>query len=226
MTVEIVLLSIESVLLAVTIALLLYSLREGRQRSKLIIEVGKATKMLTRLEYFLTVTDSMTEAKEEVLGCVTGRRPIGDDEKRLRDILKTIEKLTRDGVRVRYLLPKFHDRLYTGYLYTGAGAEVKYAACSMIHSMRYIIVDGRLVVIGVPESVGEREATKKGYRIPSEALASILKSHFYDCWQKNVTFEEYVGEVLKQTGLSVKQLALELNIEANELERLLTRPLH
>jgi len=224
MTVEVVLLSIESVLLVTTIILLLYSLREGRQRSKLIMEVGKATRILTRLEYFLTVIDSMMEAKQEVLGCVTGRRPSGDDAKRVREIMGTISKLTREGVRVRYLLPKFHDRLYIGYLYTSVGAEVRYATCSMVHSMRYIIVDGKLVVIGIPESVGEREATKKGYRIPSEALATILRSHCYDCWQKDITFEEYVAEVLKQTGASVKHLALEMGIEAKELERILAKP--
>jgi hypothetical protein len=63
MTIETVLLILESVLLAVTIILLLYSIREGRDRRNLLLEVGKATKILTRQEYFLTVTDSRMDAQ-------------------------------------------------------------------------------------------------------------------------------------------------------------------
>ncbi len=63
MTLEMVLLILESVLLVVTIILLLFSLKEGRGRRSLLLEVGKATKILTRQEYFLSVTDSMMDAK-------------------------------------------------------------------------------------------------------------------------------------------------------------------
>ena len=223
MTIETTLLLLESVLLMVTIALLLYSIREGRRRSSFILEVSKATKILTRMEYFLAVTDSVVEAKEEIIGCVTGRRPAGDDEKRVRAIINAVDKAKSRGVRVRYILPKFHDRLYMGYLYVSAGAEVRYASCSMVSSLRYVVVDDRLVVIGIPESVGRKKATRKGHRLPSKALASIMKSHFYSCWQTNVTLEEYVKEALKQTGVSVKRLALELGIEAKEFERIVTK---
>jgi len=224
MTIETTLLLLESVLLMVTIALLLYSIREGRRRSSFILEVSKATKTLTRMEYFLAVIDSVVEAKEEIIGCVTGRRPAGDDEKRVRAIISAVDKATSRGVRVRYILPKFHDRLYMGYLYVSAGAEVRYASCSMVSSMRYVVVDDRLVVIGIPESVGRKKATRKGHRLPSKALASILKSHFCPCWQKDIAFEEYVREVLKQTGVSVKQLALEFGMEDKELEGILAKP--
>lgn len=225
MSIETTLLLVESFLLLTTVILLLYSLKEGRQRSKLIVEVGKATRTLTRMEYFLAVHDAMTDAKKEVIGCITGRRPGGDDAKRVMDIVATIKKMTAAGVRVKYLLPKFQDRLYIGHLYASAGAEVRYAACSMVHNLRYIVVDGRMVVIGIPESVGEREATKKGFRIPSEALAAIMESHFCGCWQEDVTFEGYLREALGQTGVSAEQLARELNLDARELEKILSKPL-
>ena len=80
-TVEKGLLILESILLAVTIVLLLYSIREGRQRKNLLLEIGKTTKILTRQEYFLTVIDSMMDAKEEIIGCITGRHPTGDARK-------------------------------------------------------------------------------------------------------------------------------------------------
>lgn len=223
MNIELFLLLIESILLIFTIILLFYSLKEGRERKKLLLEVGKATKTLTRLEYFLTVTDTMMEAKEEIIGCITGRPPIGEDKKRVMEIVEVIKKLKAKGVRVRYLLPKFHDRLYTGYLYASAGADVKYSSCYMIHSMRYIIVDAKVVVIGIPESIGEKEATRKGYRIPSEALASILSAHFNSCWKENSSFSQYVWEVIHQTGVSVEQLAHELKLDPKELVRILEK---
>jgi hypothetical protein len=219
MTIETGLLILESVLLVATVILLLYSIREGKQRERLLIEVGKTTKILTRQEYFLTVTDSMMDAKDEIMGCITGRIPAGEDKKRTRDIIDTIEKVTKKGVRVKYLMPKFPDRLHIGYLYTKVGAEVLYSSCLTVHIIRFIIINDRIVVIGIPESVGEKEATKKGYRIPSEGLAMILKDHFNKC-EKQISFVEYLKEVIKQTGATPKHLARELHIDEEELERL------
>ena len=218
MTVETILLVLESVLLVATIILLLYSIREGKARKNLLLEVGKATKILTRQEYFLTVTDSMMDARIEVIGFITGRFPTGDDENRVRDIINNIEKLTKNNIKVKYLIPKFPDRLHIGYLYSRAGAEVRYGIGAIASDIRYIIVDDRFAVIGIPESMGEKEATKKGYRIPSESLAAILKDQFYRCWEESMTYEKYVEEAIKQTGLTPEQLGRELQIDAKELK--------
>ncbi|HBU06238.1 MAG: hypothetical protein A2X54_07135 [Nitrospirae bacterium GWF2_44_13] len=218
MTIETGLLVLESVLLLATIILLLFSLKEGRGRKNLLLQVERATKVLSRQEYFLSVTDSMMDAKKEVIGCITGRLPIGEDKKRTRNIIDTIEKLTKEGVRVRYLMPKFFDRLHIGYLYMKAGAEIRYSSCLMAHNIRFIIVDDRIVVIGIPDSIGEKEATKKGYRIPSEGLAMILKDYFNKCGNQ-ISFVEYLEEVIKQTGATPKHLAQELQIDETELEK-------
>lgn len=220
MNIETGLILLESLLLVVTITLILYSIKEGKGRKKLLVEVGKAAKLLTRQEYFLTVTDSMMDANSEVLGCITGRPPTADDKKRVRDIIDTIERLTKKGIRIRYLIPKFHDRLHIGYLYTKAGADVRYSSCLMVHNIRFIIVDNRFVVIGIPESIGEKEATKKGYKIPSEGLAMILKNHFNSC-EKQISFKEYLREVMSQTGAAPKHLAHELQIDEKDIERLI-----
>ncbi|MDP2167121.1 MAG: hypothetical protein Q8J64_02180 [Thermodesulfovibrionales bacterium] len=219
MTIETALLIIESILLALTVSLLLYSIREGRDRKSLLLEIGRATRILTREEYFLTVRDSMLDAKAEVLGCITGRFPGGDDSRRTKDIVESIERLASSGVKVKYLMPKFPDRLHVGHLYTRAGAEVRYTGCLIVHDIRYTVVDEKLVVIGIPESTGEKEATKKGYRIPSEALAAILREHFYGCLEKTVGYEDYVKELIKETGASTKLLAREFRIDEKELER-------
>jgi hypothetical protein len=220
MSIETILLVLESVLLVTTIILLLYSIREGKDRRSLLLEVGKATKILTRQEYFLTVKDSMMDAKEEISGFITGRPPSEDDSRRVKDIIQNIERLTSQGIKIKYLMPKFHDRLQVGYLYTRAGAEVKYSPCAIANNIRYIIIDYRTAVIGMPECVGEKEATRKGYRIPSEGLASILKDHFYGCWEQSVSYEDYAKDVIRQTGATPKVLEKELHIDAKEIEKL------
>lgn len=219
MTIEIGLLILESVLLGATVILLIYSIREGKQRDKLLMEMGKATRMLTRQEYFLTVIDSMLSAKEEILGCITGRLPTGDDRQMTRDIIATIESLVQKGVRIKYLLPKFPDRLNIGLAYTKAGAEVLYSSCLMVHNMRFMIVDGLFVVIGIPESVGETEATRKGYRVPSEGLAMVLSNYFDSC-EKKTGFKDYVKEVMGQTGATIQHLSREFQIDEDELKNM------
>ena len=222
MTIEIGLLLLESVLLVATIILLVYSIREGKQRDNLLMEMGKATKILTRQEYFLMVIDSMMGAKDEIVGCITGRIPGGEDRQMTRDIIATIENLSKNKVRVKYLLPKFPDRLHIGYLYTKAGAEIFYSSCLMVHNMRFIIVDERIIIIGIPEIVGETEATKKGYRIPSEGLAMVLRNYFNTC-EKQTNFTDYIKEVMDQTGATLQHLAREYKIDEQELIRLMEK---
>jgi len=219
MTLEIGLLLLESLLLVFTIILLFYSIKEGKQRDKLIIEVAKATKVLTRQEYFLSIIDSMTDAKEEIVGCITGRPPRGEDRRMTRDIVERIEKMTKKGVRIKYLMPKFPDRLHLGHQYMKAGAEIFYSSCLMVHNLRFIIIDEGIVVMGIPESIGEKEATKKGYRIPSEGLAMVMKNYFNSC-EKQTSFQDYLKEVMQQTGASAEHIAREFQIDTDELKRL------
>lgn len=223
MNIEKLLLILESVLLIVTIILLLYSIKEGKGRKKLLLEVGKFTKILTRQEYFLMVIDSMADAKEEIVAIITGRLPADEDKKRIKDIIHNIESLSKKGVKLKYLLPKFHDRLHIGYLYSKAGAEVRYSICAIANNIRFIIVDERIAVIGIPESTGEKEATRKGFRIPSEGLAGILKDHFYRCWEVSTPYDAFVKEIIQQTGLTPKLIGKELQIDERELESLLKK---
>ncbi|MEW6574328.1 MAG: hypothetical protein AB1374_11940 [Bacillota bacterium] len=219
-SVETFLLVLESVLLVATIVLLLFSLKEGRGRKRLLLEVEKTTKILTRQEYFLAVTDAMAEAEAEVLGFITGRPPVGDDEKRVKIIEDHIKRLSKRGVEVKYLMPKLHDRLHIGSAYTRAGAEVRYGTSAIAYDIRYIVADDQLVVVGLPESTGETEATKKGYRIPSVSLAKILKDHFRGCWDEGTPYEEYLREIIRQTEATPKLLGKELQIDEKELVKL------
>jgi len=220
MTLEIGLLLLESVLLIVTVTLLIFNIHEGKQRDKLIREVGRATRVLSRQEYFLSLMDSMLDAEKEIIGCITGRSPSGDDIKMTRHITDAIENMTQKGVRIKYLLPKFPDRLQIGVQYTKAGAEVLFSSCLMVHNIRYSIVDERIVVLGIPESTGEKEATKKGYKIPSEGLAMILKDSFNSC-EKQTSLKDYLQEVIEHTGATPDHLAREFHLDEEDLKKLL-----
>ncbi len=217
MTIEFGLLLLESVLLVATVILLLYSIREGKRRDALLREVGRVTKVLTRQEYFFSIMESMLDAKQEVIGCITGTPPSGDDTRMTRHIADAIEDMTRRGVKIKYLLPKFPDRLQVGVLYTKAGAEVLFSSCLLVHSIRYTVVDERIVVLGIPTSVGEGEATKKGYSIPSEGLATILK-HYFDGCEDKTSLKDYVHEVIRQTGATIEHLAREFHISPEDLK--------
>ena len=219
MSLELYLVILESVLLLFTILLLLDSIREGRARARLLLEVDRATKTFTRLEYFLSVVDSMADARHEVIGLVSGRYPSATDRKRTKDIVGAIGKAVKAGVRVKYLLPRFHDRLYIGCLYSGAGAEVRYSSCPILHDLRYMTVDDRVTIIGIPEGTGEKEATKKGYKIISEGLNSVLREHFNNCWGSATPYADYLREVIRETKASPRQLAIELKIDEKDLEK-------
>jgi hypothetical protein len=220
MTIELGLLLLESLLLVATIVLLIYNIHEGKQRENLLKEVGRATRVLTRHEYFFTLMDSMLEAKDEIIGCVTGRPPSGDDIKMTTNIIDAIRKISAKGVRIKYLLPKFPDRLRVGIEYAKAGAEVLFSSCLMVHNLRYSVIDDKMVVLGIPEHLGEKEATKKGYKIPSEGLALVLKDHFATC-ERQTNLKEYLREVIEQTGATTAHLAHEFHLDERDLESLL-----
>jgi hypothetical protein len=218
MTIEVVLLIIETVLLVATVLLLVYSIREASRRKELLLKVGRATEVLTRVEYFSMVNRSIIEANEEVIGYVTGARPTGPDEREIRGILDVIQTSSSRGIKIRYILPRLQDRLYMGYKYLKAGAEIKFKRGTITQSLRYMVIDSSEVVIGIPERIGRREMTRKGHWLPSKALAGILRRQFNTNWEKGIDFYKYVDEVLKETGISIDNLAIELGIEPKEFE--------
>jgi len=134
--------------------------------------------------------------------------------RKLREVLRNISK----KATVKYLIPMSMDRLYVGYLYTKAGAEVCYYP--LVSDLRYTVIDDEFVIIGVPEEKGKSEPTKKGYNIPSEDLGRLLKEHFYSCWKDGISYEDYMRETLNETNASPRQLGQELQIDEKEIERI------
>jgi hypothetical protein len=97
----------------------------------------------------------------------------------------------------------------------------------LVSDLRYIIVDDRLTVLGLPSATGEDQPTREGYSIPSEALAEIFENQFQTKWEQAVDYDIFARAVLVEIrnhspNVSSKLLSGQLSIPAEEIERLLS----
>lgn len=220
---EAILLVVELLLLAFTLFVVVQSRREEGARGKLIGEMYKTARVLSRQEYFIAVMEALLKAKTEVFGCVTGSSPRADHELTVDRILDQIKVESSKGVNVRYLIPRSPDRIELGSLYTRAGAQVRYHSGLIVNNLRYMVVDGKLVVIGLPEKSGEREPTRQGYAIPSEGMANLFQDHFERYWKspEAFTYEVYVKDLVSEitrmnVGISPDVVSRQLRIPDEE----------
>lgn len=228
-SVEAILIVVELLLLAFTLFIVVQSRREERARGNLISEMYKTARIFSRQEYFIAVMDALLRAKTEAFGCVTGSSPKADHEATVDRILDQIKVVSSRSVNVRYLIPKSPDRLEMGSLYTRAGAKVRYHPGLIVNDLRYMTVDGRLVVIGLPEKSGEREPTRQGYAIPSEGMANLFKDHFDRYWAspEATPYEIYVNELVSEIirtnpSVSPDVVSRQLRISAEETRSYMT----
>ena len=216
-----ILLAVESILLVVTLLMIFVSNRESARSRELASQMDRTTRILARFEYFQIVNGALHKARTDVDCLVTGRRTDASDREALTELLESIKAAVHRGVKIRYLLPKLQDRLFMGYKYYSAGAEVRYASGFVAHSLRFVIADRSSVIIATPQSTGVDEATRKGYLLASDELALILEDHFETHWKQAVDLKDYASDVINETGLSLDQLAQELEIASSELNRIL-----
>ena len=64
--------------------------------------------------------------------------------------------------------------------------------------LRFVVLDGKTAVLGLPVTAGQDQPTREGYMIPSEGLSEILASQFDSKWASGVSYDDYIGEVLKE----------------------------
>ena len=194
-------------MLVPTLILLLHVSREEKGRRSLLEQMTTTAKMLSRQEYFNAVESAMRSATISVKGSITGSAPeTGEQEESVHRIVKTIEQLAgnesqRKGgspAEIKYLIPKSRDRLRIAYRYRSAGAIVKFHPALLVGDLRYIIVDERLTVLGLPSATGENQPTREGYSIPSEALANIFAEQFNSKWHVAADYDDYAREVLSE----------------------------
>ncbi len=225
-SVELALLSVELILLTATLILLGLSRREERGREGLVKHLLETTRILSRQDYFHSVIGGLSRAKGDVSALVTGTRPSGGDLEIVEKMMDQIRETVSRGVRIRYLIPETVDRIQMGYRYHELGSEVRYHRGLIVHDLRYMIVDGEIVVIGLPEKTGEEQPTRKGFSIRSESLARILKEEFDKLWlsDKAMSYEDFLRESinhLRETnpGISLELVAKHIDIDYKEISK-------
>ena len=211
-TVQLLLLAVELVLLIATIFLLLLNRREAKSRETMMQHFSSVADVITRQEYFVAVVDAIQRAQTTLAGSVTGSPPSKEEGEVVRQILGAVAEATKRKVQVRYLLPLAPDRLRMGRLYTANGAQVKFNPSLLVSDVRYMCVDRKLVLIGVPERNGRNEPTRKGYTVPSESVAHLFGSQFEEHWASKDTksYSDYLRELVTQAMGSNPNLSLDL----------------
>lgn len=223
---ELVLLVVELALLVFTLALLLISRKEWRSREKLLNLLMATMRILTRQEYFSMVMDSLKGAKKEVHAIVTGTAPSEASKTFVDGVLQAMSDSHRNGVSLSYLMPKSPEKLEMGYKYTKTGAKVKYHDGLVVYDLRFTLIDEKSAVIGLPETTGATEPTRKGALLKSDTLASILHEYFNKFWGSAEDYNTYVAEIVlklleENSNLSAETISLQLKVNVEEIERVI-----
>jgi len=224
------LLIVEPFLLVVTILLLVLNRREMKSRDSLLRHLSATADVVTRQEYFVTVLESLHAARSSVSGSVTGSAPQAEEGEVIQQVADAISMAVRRGVKVRYLLPYAPDRLQMAHLYAKAGADVRFSPGVLVSDARYMVIDGRSVVIGVPERKGRDEPTRKGYVVPSESIATMFSEQFERQWAAadSRSYDEHLGEVVAKARksnptISSDLIASNLRVSKDDVEKVLSR---
>ena len=203
-TVQELLLAVELVLLVATLSLLVLNRRETEAREVLMKHFSSVADVITRQEYFVAVIDAVQRSQRTLVGSVTGNPPSNEEGEVIRQILNSIAEAAKRRVAIRYLLPLAPDRLRMGRLYTRSGAQVKFSPAVLISDARYTCVDGRVVLVGIPDRSGRNEPTRKGYAMESETVARLFVKDFEEQWKApgSLTYEDYLQELVGQARAS------------------------
>jgi hypothetical protein len=217
------LLIVELVLLVPTLLLLLLGRREERGRRELLTHITSTARLVSRQDYFNSVRMGMEVAKSFIYGSITGSAPkTQEQEDQVNKIVDEIGRATRRGVSVRYLLPKLQDRLTIGSRYRTNGAEIRFHPGLVVSDLRFVVIDGKNCVLGLPSSNSENSPTREGYLIPSEGLSQIFLSQFEEKWSKGLTYEDYIKEIIEEAKLhnpnvSERLLSTQLGLSEEEI---------
>jgi phosphatidylserine/phosphatidylglycerophosphate/cardiolipin synthase-like enzyme len=229
-TIQILLLAVELILLVATLSLLVLNRREMKAREQLMRHFTNVADVITRQEYFVAVVEAIQRAEKVLVGSVTGSPPSSEEGEVIRQILNSISEASKRGVVVRYLLPLAPDRLKMGRLYTASGATVRFSPSVLISDARYTCIDGKVVLVGVPDRSGRNEPTRKGYTITSESVARLFINEFEGQWSAQVSksYEDYIGELVGQArssnpSASPELIAENLGVGTEDVEAALRR---
>ena len=219
------LLVVELVLLAFTALMIVVTRREFRARGELMAHVSSATDAITRQEYFATVVDTIQSAERYVFATVTATSPTAEESAIVSMIVDSLSKASARGVSVRYMVPHSPDRLPMARRYKRAGAELRFHPGLVVSDARFMVVDDRAVIIGVPDRTGGDQPTKKGHNITSESIAHLFSEKFENQWSsaEAKTYSQYLLELVasaRQTtpNVSARVIANNLKVDKEDIE--------
>ncbi len=195
---QVALLAVELALLAATVVLIFATRRELKARDALMQHVSMATEAITRQEYFETVIAAIRSSRRQICAVVTGTNPSPEEAEVLKVIMDTVKQACSDGVQIRYLLPSSPDRLEMARRYRLAGAEVMFHPDLLVNDARFMIVDDRAVIIGVPAQDGRSMPTKHGHSIASESIAHVFRERFEKQWHSAdaISYTDFLSELV------------------------------
>jgi hypothetical protein len=225
--VSLVLLVVELILLIATLSMLILARREAHGRQLLLKQITSTAKMVSRQEYFNSVQFGMQNSVASIKGSITGSSPQTPEQRdRIEGIIEQIHRARSRNVTVQYLVPKAQDRIALASRYKEAGAELRFHAGLLVSDMRYVIVDGKHTVLGLPSAPGETEPTREGYVIRSEGLAQVLLQNFEGKWREASTYDNYLNGILLEikshnSGVSTQLLSSQLGVSESEIKRML-----
>lgn len=220
------LLVLELVLLVFTFIVVVLIMREARGRGALLKQMVQTATTVSRQEYFTTVVEGIQSAERNVWGIVTGSRADGQEYDTVDRIIEQVHTASSRGVDVRYLIPVSPDRLHMASRYEEAGAKVRFHPALIVNDLRYMIVDGKHVVLGLPRRKGQDEPTRKGYKIPSEGMQQLFRENFEKFWDSPDTlgYLGYLSKIVEDTrkakpGVSDELLAEQLHVDIEDIRK-------
>ena len=220
---QVITLSTELVLLAATFVLVFLSRKEAKARDVHIRKIVEASKIVSRQEYFNNVVEGMQAATSYIEAAITGTSPKSSETTaQIQNIVSQIRTAYNRNISIRYLVPKSEDRVSLGYRYKEVGADVRFHPDLLLEDMRYMIIDGRLTILGLPLISGENEPVREGYRLPSEGTAIVFHEQFQRKWSEALRYEDYVKEVVRHMmtsnpRFSIVDVAARLGIPSSSL---------
>lgn len=107
---NLILLTVELLLLIPTLLLLILGRREAHGRQVLLKQMASTAKMVSRQEYFNSVQFGMQSGAKSIKGSITGSSPQTPEQKdQVEGIIEQIRRAKSRNVTVQYLLPKAQD---------------------------------------------------------------------------------------------------------------------
>jgi hypothetical protein len=224
-SVQLPLLLVELILLASTLILIIMTRTEFKSKGELMRHVSRATESITRQEYFASVVESIKGSKRDIFATVTATPPSPEEIDVIAIILDSISKSIVRSVRVRYLMPLTPDRLLMARRYKTAGAEVRFHPALIVSDARFMVVDEKNVVIGIPERNGKDQPTKRGHVMTSESLSSLFKERFERLWdsEEAKSYSQYLLSLVERArqtnpNFSSVVIAKNLRVEREDIE--------